>query len=163
MGIDDVSLDNQWWRHRLSLHASSLIMRGLVASSSKPRLREFDSPEKPPLLLVKMGALKPKRCCVAAGEAPVGVMTRNPWCALGSTSRSPTPPKSRSQALCVEQPMMIDAPSPNQTPLEMEWDSGIRAMVRKAGSATRVSAHSICPTSRIIIEPIRMSTGAEAI
>mmetsp|Transcript_65099 Transcript_65099/g.160275 ORF Transcript_65099/g.160275 Transcript_65099/m.160275 type:complete len:226 (-) Transcript_65099:707-1384(-) len=69
---------------------------------------------------------------------------------------------SLDQALCVVSPNMIELPRPNHTPLEMECERGIREMVRKDGSATLVSAHSICPTSRIIIEPIRTSTGADA-
>lgn len=48
------------------------------------------------------------------------------------------------------------------SPFEMECERGMRAMVRNAGSATRVSAHSIWPTSLIIMDPMRMSTGAEA-
>jgi hypothetical protein len=54
-----------------------------------------------------------------------------------------TPGMSRFQALCVVKPNNMELPSPNQTPLEIECDSGISAMVKKAGSATLVSAHSI--------------------
>mmetsp|Transcript_1164 Transcript_1164/g.1927 ORF Transcript_1164/g.1927 Transcript_1164/m.1927 type:complete len:215 (-) Transcript_1164:13-657(-) len=54
------------------------------------------------------------------------------------------------------------AAKPNQIPLEMEWLSGIRATIKKLGSAILISCHSMSPMSLIISVPIKISTGADA-